>query len=114
MRQYDRGAGWPRLSRFTLHVPHQPHDSCPPMRGHTTTTANSNPVPHASPRPVPADTLVLGRYRLGPRLGAGGMGVVWLAHDERLDRAVAVKRVPVDPDDASVERDEESAFRNEE
>jgi len=41
----------------------------------------------------PGGRLVAGRFRPRSLLGRGGMGRVWLADDELLDRPVAVKQL---------------------
>jgi serine/threonine-protein kinase len=45
----------------------------------------------------------IGPYVLVDRVGAGGMGDVWKARDERLDRLIAIKRLHVRPENLAAE-----------
>ena len=48
---------------------------------------------------APAESARVGRYAVLRKLGAGGMGVVYAAYDEQLDRKIAIKLVHPDRHD---------------
>ncbi|MEU6522072.1 serine/threonine-protein kinase [Streptomyces sp. NPDC046924] len=94
----------------TQAVPPQAH----PRQGPRPQPSHSQPPPSSPPpssqpsREPGVGRLIAGRYRLLSKLGHGGMGTVWRAADETVDREVAVKepRVP----DHLPERERANAF----
>ncbi|MFN8121426.1 MAG: protein kinase [Thermoleophilia bacterium] len=64
-----------------------------PEQQTTDQTMDAGGDPPPPPAPMPADGERIGQYRIDGIAGSGGMGVVYRARDEQLDRWVALKLI---------------------
>ncbi|MGI9472036.1 MAG: serine/threonine-protein kinase [Rubripirellula sp.] len=83
------------------------------IRGSSRVDKSNDPLDALDRTPAAVAQVLLGQrlnhFRLDALIGGGGMGAVFRAHDEQLDRTVAIKVIPFVGDDPDLQR----RFRNE-
>lgn len=86
------------VPRLTTATQYEPSPNSAPISSARTTESGEQPI---SIRGYNVGDRIGGKYTLVERLGEGGMGTVWRAHNELLDVDVALKVLRTDDIDAS-------------
>lgn len=83
------------MSRGTIHEPPAVSPGSEPASGRASVSQDASTLA-LPPGDAEAGPELAGPYVLADQIGAGGMGVVYRAHDPRLDRSLAVKIMRTD------------------